>query len=801
LTNSKKQGSTDTSEAELLARFTSENPNPVFGISPDGLIIYANNAAIPVLEKISCGVNRDIPVDCKNVLDEAIRSGSVQAIDLSSEGVIFQMTFIPSKSGDMVFAYGLDVTERRKKDELLERSRETLSKAQEIAHLGNWDWDIKTNELEWSDEIYRIFGLIPQEFGATYDAFLERVHPDDRQRVGDAVNDAVANKKPYEVEHRIVRPDGDERIGLEQGEVFYDDKGEPYRMLGTIHDITSQKESEDRLKLANRLFEHAIEGVLVTDAESKIVMINPAFTEITGYSAEEVLGQNPRMLQSERQSGEFYKEMWETLKAEGRWTGEIWNRRKNGEAFPENLSITAVMDNYGRVQQYVSVFNDLSEIKRSEEEITYKTNFDALTKLPNRALFMDRLGQAITHRFKDNKELAVLYIGVDGFRKVNESMGYATGDGLLQDIATRLTKSIGGSSTPSRFGGDEYAILLDEIESSGQVAELAAELFDMFRLPFTVGKEVLYLTVSVGVSVFPGDGRTSETLIKNSNIAMTQAKKDGRNRYSYFTPEMNERAVFRMSIENDLRVAVEQNQFIAYYQPKVDLESEMITGMETLIRWNHPTLGLMPPSDFIPIAEEAGTIVAMGDWIFSEACMQVAEWNRNGLAPVEIAVNVSGKQFAEPDIDRKIQDVLARSGLAPELLQVEITESIAMKNVESAISTMVKLKKIGLTLSLDDFGTGYSSFAYLKKFPLDYLKIDKVFVDDLATDEDDIELIAAIISMAHTLKLEVVAEGVETKEQVAVLKRLGCDMIQGYYFGKPMPANEMEKVLAKQKKS
>lgn len=785
-------------EAEFLARFPSENPNPVFGIGSDGAVLYANDAAKPILEGFSCGVNRKIPSAWREVLGDALRTGSVKQMDVPVEDRTYQIAFTPSKNGDMVFAYGLDVTERRRGDELLNRSRETLAKAQEIAHLGNWDWHIKTNELEWSDEIYRIFGLKPQEFTATYDTFLERLHPDDRQGVENAVAAAVGEKAPYKVEHRILRPDGEERVVLEQGEVFYDEKDEPYRMLGTIYDITSQKISEDRLKLARGIFENAIEGVLVTDADSKILMVNPAFTEITGYSTEEVLGKNPRILQSERQPEEFYKKMWESLMVEGKWTGEIWNRRKNGEAFPENLSITAVKDDYGRVIQYVSVFYDLSEIKRSEEEIKYKSNFDALTKLPNRTLFMDRLGQAIVHRSKDNKELAVVYIGVDGFQKVNESMGYAAGDGLLMDIGTRLTKTIGGLSSPSRFGGDEYVVLLDEIGSAGQVADLAAELFDTFRLPFKAGKETLFLTASVGIAVFPNDGHTSETLVKNSNIAMNQAKKDGKNRYSYFTPEMNERAVYRMSTENDLRVAVEQKQFVAYYQPKVELESERITGMETLIRWNHPTIGLMPPSEFIPVAEETGIIVEMGDWIFAEACEQASEWNRKGLGPVEVAVNVSGKQFAEPDIDRKIKDILDRSGLAPELLQVEITESVAMKNVESVIGTMNKLKKLGLSLSIDDFGTGYSSFAYLKKFPLDYLKIDKVFVDDIATDEEDIDLIAAMISMAHTLKLKVIAEGVETKEQKEVLKRLGCDMIQGYYYGKPMPTDEMEKLLSRQ---
>jgi diguanylate cyclase (GGDEF)-like protein/PAS domain S-box-containing protein len=799
LTDSKKRAVTGTGEEALLRRFPSENPNPVFGIRPDGSILYANDVAKPVLEKCSSGLNRQIPDSCKGALDEALRSGSVRELDVPVEERTYQITFIPSKSGDVVFAYGKDVTDRKKGEEILMRSRETLAKAQEIAHIGNWDWNIKTGGLEWSDEIYRIFGFKPQEFTATYNAFLERLHPDDRQGVEDAVTGAVAGKAPYEVEHRIVRPDGEERIVLEWGEVFYVEKGEPYRMLGIVQDITSRKRSEDRLKLARGIFENALEGVLVTDADGKIIMVNPAFTRITGYSAEEVLGQDPRILQSERQPKEFYEAMWKSLLTDGKWAGEIWNRRKNGEAFPENLSITAVNDKYGRVMQYVSVFYDLSEMKRSEEEITYKSNFDALTKLPNRTLFMDRLDRALVRHSKDNKELAVLYIGIDGFRKVNESMGYTVGDALLQAIAKRLTETIGKLSTPSRFGGDEYVILLDDIESSGQIAELAAEIFDTFRLPFRAGEESIFLTASVGVSAFPDDGDTSEILIKNSNIAMTQAKKNGRDRYSFFTPEMNERAVYRMSTENDLRTAIKQSQFVLYYQPKVELGSERVIGMEALIRWNHPTIGLMSPFDFIPVAEEAGIIVEMGNWIFLEACMQASEWNRKGFSPIVVAVNVSGKQFAEPDIDRKIKDILDRSGLAPELLQLEITESVVMENVESAIGILNRLKKLGLTLSIDDFGTGYSSFAYLKKFPLDYLKIDKVFVDDIATNEDDIELIAAIISMAHTLKLKVIAEGVETKEQVEVLKRLECDMIQGYYYGKPMPADEMEKFLAKQK--
>ena len=782
-------------ELELLVQFPYENPNPVIRLTADGIVTFANKASENLLLCDDCTIGKKVPGDWQVAVIEAIKTGKACEIEISRTGHFYSLTFTPLESLDFVYVYGLDITEKKKTEEALKKSEKSLVNAQAIAHVGSWEWNNISGEVIWSDEAYRIFGYAPHEISVNFDIFMKSVHPDDRETVRKTLDKAVKEGEPYKFIHRIVRPDGEEVVVLEQGRAFYNSPGEPQGITGTIQYLARQKESEGQLNLADKIFQKALEGVMIVDANVKIISVNPSFTRITGYTKQEVVGENPRILRSDRHTKEFYEQMWNDILSTGSWSGEIWNRRKSGEAYLEFSSISVIKDEFGRVEKYISVFHDLSEVRKSQEELKYRTNYDALTGLPNRTLFIDRLSQLITYA-KDNKtEFALVNVGIDNFRKINESMGHAAGDSLLQEVGERIFRKLRSVDTISRFGGDEFAIILEDVRNLGHAANVAQKIIEAFEKPFLLGAEEVYMTASLGVSLYPNDGETAEVLVQNSDTAMSRAKSEGKNRYQFFAPEMNEMAVHKMTLEKDIRIAIAEDQLVVHYQPKVETKSGKITGVEALIRWNHPTVGMMYPNSFIQVAEDTGLIVKIGMNILKESCRRNKLWLDAGLGPVSMAVNLSARQFMGPDIAKIIGNVLSETGLPPEYLELEITESMVMQNVDSVISILTKLKKMGVRISIDDFGTGYSSFAYLKKFPIDTLKIDKVFVDDIVRNEGEAKIIKAMISMAHSLKLDVVAEGVETKEQYELLREAGCDMIQGYYFSRPVSASGIEKLL------
>ncbi|MFZ5775143.1 MAG: EAL domain-containing protein [Thermodesulfobacteriota bacterium] len=677
--------------------------------------------------------------------------------------------------------------ERHQAVERLRTSEANLSKAQQIAQLGYWDWHIQENTLFWSDEVYRIFGLARSSHPPTYEQFLSHVHPDDRARLSESVDQCLATRTPYGIDHRIIRKDGILRVVHEQGAVEFDPEGKPLRMFGTVQDITLLKQSEQQLALAARVFDCSIEGITITDAKGVIQSVNQAFTHITGYSPEEAVGQRPSILKSDRHDAAFYKTMWETLLAKGRWEGEIWNRKKNGEVYPEWLTITAITDDFGQLTHHVAVFHDMSEIRGIEEQLHFQSNHDALTSLPNRTLLLDRLGVAIGHAHPQTKLVAVLAIDLDNFKHINDSLGHTVGDVLLQQVATRLKSCVSADSTVARLGGDDFAILLDPTTES-EAVRVAQNIIAAFSSPFNLAIYETVVTVSIGISCFPNDGADADSLLKNAELAMYRAKAQGKNTYQMFTKALNAQVVHRLSLENSLRKALDRREFLVYHQPKVKIASGRVAGMEALVRWRASDGRLVSPLDFIPLAEETGLIVAIGEQVLRQACVDAKTWLQAHDPNLRLSVNLSPRQFMQEDLLATVTAILKETGYPPERLELEITESAVMANEEAAIAILLKLKSLGVRLALDDFGTGYSSLHYLRKLPFDTIKMDRSFVKDLPDDPSCAAIANTILTLAHNLGMEVVAEGVETREQLEFLRARNCGEIQGYLFSPPIPA-------------
>ncbi|GMR19459.1 MAG: hypothetical protein BMS9Abin36_0054 [Gammaproteobacteria bacterium] len=567
-------------------------------------------------------------------------------------------------------------------------------------------------------------------------------------------------------------------------------------MRANIQEAFQRSELSWKNNQLTQVFESTLEGIIITSSEGIIQAVNPAFTEITGYLAEEVIGENPRILHSGRQNEAFYEEMWQTLLATGCWQGEVWNRRKNGEVYPEWLAITAIHDDNGKVSQYASLFNDITEQKKNEERLAHQAYHDALTNLPNRLLFHDRLNMALAYAQRNDTMLAVLFLDLDRFKNINDSLGHSVGDRLLQGVAERLTHSVRQEDTVARMGGDEFTILLPHTPHTSSVAEVAEKILDTLKRPLHVCGHELFVTASIGISIYPGDTRQAESLMKNADTAMYRAKERGGNNYQFYAPAMNTRALERLTLENKLRHALEREQFLLYYQPQMHLGTGQIVGAEALLRWRTEEGELISPAEFIPLLEETGLIIPVGAWVLQQACMQNGAWQAAGYHPLRIAVNLSARQFGQGDLVSQVLDCLAKAGLQASHLELEITESIMM---DAAHAEMLEaFKRAGLQLAVDDFGTGYSSLSYLKQLPVDTIKIDRSFIRNAAHDSADAAIVKTIITLAHDLKRKVIAEGVETHEQLALLRSLGCDEIQGYLLSRPLAAEVLPAWLDQQ---
>jgi diguanylate cyclase (GGDEF)-like protein/PAS domain S-box-containing protein len=562
-----------------------------------------------------------------------------------------------------------------------------------------------------------------------------------------------------------------------------------------LHDVSERRQAEARLRQAAKVFESTTEGVVITDLGGKVLAVNHAFGEITGYGAEEALGQNPRMLKSGRHDSAFYQAMWASILKTGSWQGEIWNRRKNGETYPEWLTINTVLDEQRQAVNYVGVFTDISQLKRSEAQLEHMAHHDPLTDLPNRLLLIARLDHAMQRAQRDGTAVAVLFVDLDRFKTVNDSLGHPVGDRLLQEVARVLAHCVRAEDTVARLGGDEFVVMLEGLSDTDFASGVAQKILAALAKPIELDGQTLYIGASIGISLYPSDGDDPATLLKNADAAMYRSKDDGRNVFRYYSAELTRSARERLSLEAGLRQAIKEQQFILYYQPQIDVASGALVGAEALIRWQHPQSGLISPLRFIPLAEETGLILPLGEWVLTTACEQLKAWLDAGMPTLTLAVNLSPRQFRQPDLAHRIRAILDAAELDPAHLELEITEGAIMEQGEGAVATLHALKDLGVRLAIDDFGTGYSSLAYLRRFPIDILKIDQSFMRDIPRDVHAMEIAATIVSMARNLHLHVLAEGVENEEQLAFLQLHGCDAFQGYLFSPPVPAVEFQRFL------
>jgi diguanylate cyclase (GGDEF)-like protein/PAS domain S-box-containing protein len=578
--------------------------------------------------------------------------------------------------------------------------------------------------------------------------------------------------------------------------VAQDESGNPSGLIGYVVDISEHLAAEEQLQLHAKIFEHNSEAVIVTNADEQIISANQAFSKITGYAPGEILGKRMEILGALGTETLLNSDARGQLCLSGQWSGELQLQRKTGDIFPAAASITSVLDAHGRLGHYLVVFSDITQRKEAERQIYRLAYYDPLTGLPNRTLFYSLLEQTLAEAHRSRTHGALLFLDLNRFKNINDSFGHTPADLILQEVGHRLGLALRHEDIISRLGGDEFVIALPDISRREHAGHVAQKLLASLAEPFFIEHHEVMLSASIGISIFPEDGCDTETLIKNADVAMYRAKKLGNSTHVFYSQEMNLRSLDQLKLESNLRRAIERNEFCLHYQPQLDLVTGRINGAEALLRWQHPEHKMISPAQFIPVAEETGLIIPIGEWVIDAACRQIREWIDQGLPPLRIAVNLSARQFSA-SLPKTVLDVIARHGIPSDYLELEITESMLMHSADSVVAMMREFAEAGILMALDDFGTGYSSLSYLKRFPIDNLKIDQSFVRGIPDDQDDSAIARAIISMAKNLRLSVIAEGVETAEQLAFLREAGCDEIQGYYFSRPLAADEFAALLVK----
>ncbi len=654
-----------------------------------------------------------------------------------------------------------------------------------------WDWNIRDNSLHRLGS-NQLLGQGSTESLSTDEWRSNAVHPDDLPRVQKLLQEhIVGHTEMYESEHRIRNARGEWVWVRSRGKVVERDaSGAPLRMAGTARDITAIRRAERERRVALEVLRSMSEAVAVIDLDFRFISVNPAFSRITGYSEEEVVGQDSRLLDSTQHSSDFYRRVRDILERTGHWAGEMWQKRKDSEEFLGWIEMSEVRDAQGQRSHFVAVVNDITDKKRAEQELRYLANYDTLTGLPNRALLSERLGRAIVRARRQETRVAVLFLDLDRFKDINDSLGHAAGDRLLKAAATRLQATVSASDTVARLGGDEFTVVLEDVESLPAVERMAREILTAFSMPLEVDeRHDVIITPSLGISLYPDHALVPTDLLKFADTAMYQAKAEGRNTYQIYNEAMDAEARKRATVLSSLRKAMDRGEFRLMFQPRMALADGRITGVETLLRWHSAELGEISPTVFIPLAEESGLILSIGDWVLEEACQTLKRWRSHGLHDISMAVNVSVLQLLRGKLPELLRRIIATTGVPADRIELEVTESMVMQNAEQTTAALNALREIGVSLAIDDFGTGYSSLVYLKRLPIDTLKIDKEFIGDLTRDPDDEAITATVITMGHSLGLNVIAEGVENEQQLAYLREQGCDEIQGYWLSQPIDAH------------
>jgi len=688
-----------------------------------------------------------------------------------------------------------ELQERQRADAALRRSEEHYRVLFESASDGIVTFE-EGRFTSCNRKMEQILGCpMEQIVGADPARFSPRFQPDGspsilraRQLIG-----AALKGEPQRFEWTHLRADGSE-VETEVSLNRIDNQGAPV-LTARIHDISARKQREEATRLAASVFDGTSEAIVITDRQGTILQVNRAFCDITGFQAQEAIGRTPRLLRSDYHDETFYHQFWEALKVSGSWQGEIWNRRKSGEVHPVWQNISAIRDERGRIVQYISIFSDITDKKMSERRIEHLAHYDVLTDLPNRVLFTERCEHALSRARREGHQLVLMFLDLDRFKHINDSLGHPVGDQLLQQVATRLLRLVREEDTVARLGGDEFVVVLEEVTDSNVVPSLAEKLLGAFAEPFSVNGGLLHVSASIGIALYPSDGVDVTTLVRNADAAMYRAKESGRNNYQFYAREMTASAHERVSLENSLRQAVEMNELVLHYHPQYDLANDRLTGVEALVRWQHPEQGLISPDRFIPLAEDTGLILPVGGWVLRQACRQARAWLDAGCHFGRVAVNVSGRQIERGDIVQQVRQVLEETGLPAGLLELEITESFIMQHTEQAIRTLGGLRELGVSLAIDDFGTGYSSLSYLKQLPVNKLKIDRSFIRDIPGGRSDMAITRAVIALGRGLDMRVIAEGVERDEQRRFLHAEVCDEAQGFFYTRPLPADELEHIM------
>lgn len=720
--------------------------------------------------------------EAKRISDEGM-SGSMETVIAT---VLTMYSTISTRTLDLMREKSL----RKKAERALNISEERWKFILDSEKENIWDLDFENDSKFISNEnsLTEIIHHKIKKNGKN-----QEIHPDDITSVKrDFLEHLQGKTEFYSNKHRVLGANGAWSWVLSRGKVVSRNaEGLPLRMVGTHSDITERE-------LASIIYNNSSQGMMITDINRNIISINSAFTEITGYQASDVLGQNPRILSSGIQDKQFYIDMWETINRDGKWSAEVYNKHKNGKIYCEFISINTVKNEHGEIEYYVALFNDISAQKKAEETIRIQATFDSLTQLQNKSMFRSRLEEQIIRSNRSHLHFALFFIDLDHFKDVNDSLGHDVGDLLLVEASSRIIKSVRETDVIARFGGDEFTIILPDTKDPEIIDQVAQKIIVELSRPFDIGANSAYVSASIGITVYPNDAKSSADLIRNANQAMYIAKQNGRSRFNYFTSSMQALAQERQLLINNLHRALDLCEFELYYQPILDMKTKKIIKAEALIRWNSPDRGLVMPDEFIPLAEKCGLIVEIGDWVFKQATIQLKKWHDRYGPELSVSINKSPIQFkAQSKLDAWMNQI-TKIGLPSEFVVIEITENVLMDGEVDTLDRIHKFRRAGFKLALDDFGTGYSSMAYLKKFAIDYIKIDKTFVSSLTSDSQDLVLCEAMIEMARKLGIQVIAEGIETQSQSNLLSVMACDYGQGYLFSKPVTAEKFEALFRAQ---
>lgn len=741
-------------------------------------------------------VDSSVPIIVTTVHEEV--GFLMSAIDIGIESYMLK-PLVMSRLGNKLKAISaaIHITEElRQKNRLVE---ETLLKYKSLVNaVGEITFEhfVPDNNIVWSNTVGEILGYSKEEMGHDIKSWEDKVHPDDLAGANAAFERAARGNRLYDMAYRFRHKDGHYLWFNDRGSMHLDSEGTPSYVIGVMKNITEQKTADETMKTLLTAVEQSSDWILIADRSGKIEYVNEAVERVTGYKKEEILGKTPRILKSGRHDKAFYQKMWDTILSGQTYTTILTNRKKNGELFEVYHTITPIKDEHDSITNFVASSKDITAVRQMEERINFLAYYDDLTGLPNRALFTDRLRQALARSVYHDKCVGALFIDVDRFHMINDTRGANFGDVLLKEIGKRLSTAVREGDTVARFGSDEFAVVLNDVSRSEDIIYILEEIQKVLSEPIRTDGEETMLTFSVGISVYPNDTADITTLIQNADMACQQIKQRGGNNYRFFTAAMNATASEFIRVEKHLKKALKNDEFVLHYQPYWDIHTQKMVGMEALIRWQSADQGLVPPSKFIPVLEETGMIIEVGDWVMKTAIQQADSWQKKGFPVVPVSVNLSLVQFRQSNLVEKIWKLLETSGLDPALLIAEITESSFMEDLEFTKATLTELRNIGISISIDDFGTGYSSLSYLKRLPVDNLKIDISFIRELGKDPDAEAIVSAIITMANAMNMKTIAEGVETEEQWRILRLLRCDITQGFYFSRPLPAEGIEELFA-----